>query len=188
MVNLDLNIDRTSINEKETNLEPLDLFMTDSFPNRHIGPNKSEIAQMLKFLGIADLEDLIDKTVPATIRLENDLKLPTALSESAALAKLKAIASKNQVYRSFIGMGYSNCLTPTVILRNILENPGWYTAYTPYQAEIAQGRLEALLNFQTMVIELTGLEIANSSYSWLQRLLFLHLIERSWQFLNLSIQ
>ncbi|MEM9274121.1 MAG: aminomethyl-transferring glycine dehydrogenase [Cyanobacteria bacterium P01_F01_bin.143] len=163
MVNLEFNVDRTSLNEKVTNLEPLDLFVTDSFPSRHIGPNEAEIAQMLKFLGISSLEELIDKTVPATIRLENDLKLPTALSESAALAKLKAIASKNQVYRSFIGMGYSNCLTPTVILRNILENPGWYTAYTPYQAEIAQGRLEALLNFQTMVIELTGLEIANSS-------------------------
>ncbi|ELS05542.1 glycine dehydrogenase, decarboxylating [Xenococcus sp. PCC 7305] len=163
MVNLDLNRDRTSSNEKVTNLETKELLKTDSFQNRHIGPNEAEIAQMLKSLGLADLDDLIDKTVPGTIRLKNDLQLPTALSESAALAKLKAIASKNQVYRSFIGMGYSNCLTPPVILRNILENPGWYTAYTPYQAEIAQGRLEALLNFQTMVIELTGLEIANSS-------------------------
>ncbi len=163
MVNLDLSVDRDSNNENVINLETKELFPTDSFSNRHIGLNESEIAQMLEVLGISSLEDLIDKTVPGTIRLKNDLQLPPALSESAALAKIKAIASKNQVYRSFIGMGYYNCITPPVILRNILENPGWYTAYTPYQAEIAQGRLEALLNFQTMVIELTGLEIANSS-------------------------
>ena len=163
MVNLDLSVDRDSNNENVINLETKELFPTDSFSNRHIGLNESEIAQMLEFLGISSLEDLIDKTVPGTIRLKNDLQLPPALSESTALAKIKAIASKNQVYRSFIGMGYYNCITPPVILRNILENPGWYTAYTPYQAEIAQGRLEALLNFQTMVIELTGLEIANSS-------------------------
>ena len=163
MVNLDLSVDRDSNNENVINLETKELFPTDSFSNRHIGLNESEIAQMLEVLGISSLEDLIDKTVPGTIRLKNELKLPPALSESAALAKIKAIASKNQVYRSFIGMGYYNCITPPVILRNILENPGWYTAYTPYQAEIAQGRLEALLNFQTMVIELTGLEIANSS-------------------------
>ena len=163
MVNLGLSVDRDSNNENVINLETTELFPTDSFSNRHIGLNESEIAQMLEVLGISSLEDLIDKTVPGTIRLKNDLQLPPALSESAALAKIKAIASKNQVYRSFIGMGYYNCITPPVILRNILENPGWYTAYTPYQAEIAQGRLEALLNFQTMVIELTGLEIANSS-------------------------
>ena len=163
MINLDLSVDHDSNNENVINLETTKLFPTDSFSNRHIGPNESEIAQMLGVLGISSLDDLIDKTVPGTIRLKNHLKLPSALSESAALAKLKAIASKNQVYRSFIGMGYYNCITPPVILRNILENPGWYTAYTPYQAEIAQGRLEALLNFQTMVIELTGLEIANSS-------------------------
>ncbi len=163
MINLDLSVDHDSNNENVINLETTKLFPTDSFSNRHIGPNESEIAQMLGVLGISSLDDLIDKTVPGTIRLKNHLKLPSALSESAALAKLKAIASKNQVYRSFIGRGYYNCITPPVILRNILENPGWYTAYTPYQAEIAQGRLEALLNFQTMVIELTGLEIANSS-------------------------
>ena len=163
MVNLDLNVDRNSTNDNVINSETMKLFPTDSFSDRHNGPNKSEIAQMLKLLAIASLDDLIDKTVPTAIHLQKELKLPIALSESAALAKLKAIASKNQVYRSFIGMGYHNCLTPPVILRNILENPGWYTAYTPYQAEIAQGRLEALLNFQTMIIELTGLEIANSS-------------------------
>jgi glycine dehydrogenase len=118
---------------------------------------------MLDLLGIANLDALIDKTVPQAIRLKQSLQLPEALSEYAALAKLKKIASKNEVYRSFIGMGYSDCITPPVIQRNILENPGWYTAYTPYQPEIAQGRLEALLNFQTMIIDLTGLEIANAS-------------------------
>ena len=163
MVNLDVSFDRDSTNENVINSETTELFPRDSFSNRHNGPNQSEIVQMLEVLGIASLDDLIDKTVPGTIRLKNGLQLPTALDEAAALAQLKAIASKNQVYRSFIGMGCYNCITPPVILRNILENPGWYTAYTPYQAEIAQGRLEALLNFQTMVIELTGLEIANSS-------------------------
>ena len=163
MVNLDVSFERDSTNGNVINSETTELFPTDSFSNRHNGSNQSEIVQMLEVLGIASLDDLIDKTVPGTIRLKNALQLPNALDESAALAQLKAIASKNQVYRSFIGMGYYNCITPPVILRNILENPGWYTAYTPYQAEIAQGRLEALLNFQTMVIELTGLEIANSS-------------------------
>jgi glycine dehydrogenase len=118
---------------------------------------------MLDSLGLASLDDLIDKTVPQAIRFHQTLNLPAAQSEFAALAKLKQIADKNQVYRSFIGMGYYDCITPTVIQRNILENPGWYTAYTPYQPEIAQGRLEALLNFQTMIIDLTGLEIANAS-------------------------
>lgn len=163
MVNLDLSVDRDSTNDNVINSDTTALLPTDSFSNRHNGPNASEIAQMLKLLGIASIDDLIDKTVPQAIHLQKELQLPIALSESAALAKLKAIASKNQVYRSFLGMGYYNCITPPVILRNILENPGWYTAYTPYQAEIAQGRLEALLNFQTMIIELTGLEIANSS-------------------------
>jgi glycine dehydrogenase len=118
---------------------------------------------MLDSLGLSSLDDLIDKTVPQAIRFHQTLNLPAAQSEYAALAKLKQIADKNQVYRSFIGMGYYDCITPTVIQRNILENPGWYTAYTPYQPEIAQGRLEALLNFQTMIIDLTGLEIANAS-------------------------
>ncbi|WP_375340543.1 aminomethyl-transferring glycine dehydrogenase [Okeania sp. SIO3I5] len=118
---------------------------------------------MLAVLGISSLDDLIDKTVPQKIRYQQPLNLPKSLSESAALAQIKEIISKNQVFRSFIGMGYYDCITPPVILRNILENPGWYTAYTPYQAEIAQGRMEALLNFQTMVTDLTGLEIANAS-------------------------
>ncbi len=134
-----------------------------TFAQRHIGPDSHDTQKMLGVLGLASLNDLIDKTVPQAIRLPRSLKLPAALSEYAALGKLKEIASQNQVFRSFIGMGYYDCITPTVIQRNILENPGWYTAYTPYQPEIAQGRLEALLNFQTMVIDLTGLEIANAS-------------------------
>ncbi|MBD2547295.1 aminomethyl-transferring glycine dehydrogenase [Planktothricoides raciborskii] len=135
----------------------------DSFAKRHIGPNAAAIKSMLDFLGFASLDELIDRAVPQVIRLQKSLKLPEAGSESSALAHLKEISSKNQVFRSFIGMGYHDCITPPVIQRNILENPGWYTAYTPYQAEIAQGRLEALLNFQTTIIDLTGLEIANAS-------------------------
>jgi len=134
-----------------------------NFTQRHIGPNPDDVKQMLDILGLSNLDDLIDKTVPQAIRFHQTLNLPAAQSEYAALAKLKQIADKNQVYRSFIGMGYYDCITPTVIQRNILENPGWYTAYTPYQPEIAQGRLGALLNFQTMIIDLTGLEIANAS-------------------------
>ncbi|NEQ80210.1 MAG: aminomethyl-transferring glycine dehydrogenase [Moorea sp. SIO2I5] len=136
---------------------------TDAFVNRHIGLNPDAIEQMLNVLGISTIDSLIEQTVPAAIWLNQPLQLPAAKSEYAALAQLKEIASKNQVFRSFIGMGYYDCITPPVIQRNILENPGWYTAYTPYQAEIAQGRLEALLNFQTMIIDLTGLEIANAS-------------------------
>ena len=133
------------------------------FSQRHIGPTSDKIQQMLEILDISFLGDLIEKTVPQKIRYQQPLNLPKSLSESAALAQIKEIISKNQVFRSFIGMGYYDCITPPVILRNILENPGWYTAYTPYQAEIAQGRMEALLNFQTMVKDLTGLEIANAS-------------------------
>ncbi|BAZ28521.1 glycine dehydrogenase [Cylindrospermum sp. NIES-4074] len=135
----------------------------NNFAQRHIGPNSDDIQQMLDVLGFESLDTLIDATVPQAIRLTKALQLPEAQSEYAALAKLKQIADKNQVFRSFIGTGYYDCITPPVIQRNILENPGWYTAYTPYQPEIAQGRLEALLNFQTMIIDLTGLEIANAS-------------------------
>ncbi len=138
-------------------------YSVTSFAQRHIGPNSDDVAKMLKTLGFDNLEQLIDKAVPQTIRSEGSLKLPSALSEYTALATLKEIAEKNQVFRSFIGMGYYDCITPGVIQRNILENPGWYTAYTPYQPEIAQGRLEALLNFQTLITDLTGLEIANAS-------------------------
>ncbi len=137
--------------------------VSHSFVGRHIGPTADKIQQILELLGFDTLDGLIDAAVPESIRLRNPLQLPAAQSEYAALAQLKEIASKNQVYRSFIGMGYYDCITPPVIQRNILENPGWYTAYTPYQPEIAQGRLQALLNFQTMMIDLTGLEIANAS-------------------------
>ncbi|MEY2985480.1 MAG: hypothetical protein RLZZ568_2097, partial [Cyanobacteriota bacterium] len=136
---------------------------TDNFGTRHIGPGQTDQQQMLKVLGFDSLAALIAQAVPPAIRLAAPLNLPAPQSEYAAIAQLKSIASKNQVYRSYIGMGYYDTITPPVILRNILENPGWYTAYTPYQAEIAQGRLEALLNFQTMIMELTGLEIANAS-------------------------
>ncbi|MBI4784260.1 MAG: aminomethyl-transferring glycine dehydrogenase [Oscillatoriophycideae cyanobacterium NC_groundwater_1537_Pr4_S-0.65um_50_18] len=133
------------------------------FERRHIGPGAAEIQQMLAVLGLASLDDLIEKTIPAGIRQQQPLKLAAGKSEHELLQELKAIATQNQIFRSFIGMGYANCITPAVIQRNILENPGWYTQYTPYQPEISQGRLEALLNFQTMVMDLTGLEIANAS-------------------------
>jgi len=135
----------------------------DAFARRHIGPNKEEIDAMLRKLGFENLDALIDAAIPKSIRLNRQLNLPEAKSESEALAELRVIAGKNKVARSFIGAGYSDCITPPVIQRNILENPGWYTAYTPYQAELAQGRLEALLNFQTMVTDLTALDITNAS-------------------------
>ncbi|MEY2519632.1 MAG: glycine dehydrogenase [Verrucomicrobiota bacterium] len=135
----------------------------DSFARRHIGPNQQARAAMLAELEFENLEALIDATVPKNIRLDHLLNLPEAKSEWDALAELRQLAKKNIVARSFIGAGYSDSITPPVIQRNILENPGWYTAYTPYQAEVAQGRLEALLNFQTMITDLTGLDIANAS-------------------------
>src|SRR6266478_3541174 len=134
-----------------------------SFARRHIGPNEVETEEMLGTVGYQNLAALIDATVPKNIRLDRPLNLPEAKSESEAVAELRAISKKNKIARSFIGAGYSDCITPPVIQRNILENPGWYTAYTPYQAEIAQGRLEALLNFQQMIIDLTALDIANAS-------------------------
>jgi glycine dehydrogenase len=135
----------------------------NSFARRHIGPNTDEVRSMLRELSFENVEALIEAAVPKNIRLNRDLNLPEAKSEMEALAELRAISRKNKIARSFIGCGYSDCITPPVIQRNILENPGWYTAYTPYQAELAQGRLEALLNFQTMITDLTGLEIANAS-------------------------
>lgn len=135
----------------------------DEFTARHIGPSPRQIAAMLAAIGVPSIDALIEQTLPASIRLANDLPLPAPRREHEALAALKTIAGRNKVQRSCIGMGYYDTLTPTVILRNVLENPGWYTAYTPYQAEIAQGRLEALLNFQQMVCDLTGLAIANAS-------------------------
>ncbi|MDG2617233.1 aminomethyl-transferring glycine dehydrogenase [Thermoleptolyngbya sichuanensis XZ-Cy5] len=135
----------------------------DDFVQRHIGPSDTEVQSMLATLGLGSLEELIDRAVPTAIRLQQPLNLGAGQSEYELLKELRAIAAQNQLFRSFIGMGYANTITPPVIQRNILENPGWYTQYTPYQPEIAQGRLEALLNFQTMVIDLTGLEIANAS-------------------------
>jgi len=135
----------------------------NSFARRHIGPSEAEVTDMLSELGYESLAALIDAAVPKNIRLDRELKLPEPKSETEALAELRAISRKNKVARSFIGAGYYDCITPPVIQRNILENPGWYTAYTPYQAEIAQGRLESLLNFQTMVSDLTGMDVANAS-------------------------
>ncbi len=133
------------------------------FADRHIGPRGEELVRMLDALGVRSLEELIEQTVPRAIRAAAPLDLPAARSEAAVLAELAELAGRNRVLRSYLGMGYAATLTPPVIQRNVLENPGWYTQYTPYQAEIAQGRLEALLNFQTMVIDLTGLPVANAS-------------------------
>ena len=133
------------------------------FAGRHIGPNEQETKEMLSTIGVDSLDELINKTVPASIRLKNPLKIPLAQTEFEYLHELKKIAAKNKVFKTYIGQGYYNTITPSVILRNVFENPGWYTQYTPYQAEISQGRLESLLNFQTMVCDLTGLELANAS-------------------------
>src|SRR5713226_4852340 len=135
----------------------------DLFQERHIGPSPDDQAAMVATLGYDSLDAFIDAVVPEDIRLRQPLRIPAAISEQEALEKLRQLAAQNQIFRSYLGMGYHDCFTPTVIQRNVLENPGWYTAYTPYQAEIAQGRLEALLNFQTLVSDLTGLEIANAS-------------------------
>src|SRR5438128_6837387 len=137
--------------------------VTDRFVTRHIGPSPDETQAMLATLGYSSLDAFIDDVVPADIRLSRPLDLPPGRSEREVLQALRSFAAQNQLFRSYIGMGYYPCFTPQVIQRNILENPGWYTAYTPYQAEIAQGRLEALLNFQTMVSDLTGLPVANAS-------------------------
>ncbi|MFO7525122.1 MAG: glycine dehydrogenase (aminomethyl-transferring), partial [Ignavibacteriaceae bacterium] len=141
----------------------LSLDHPDKFVNRHIGPSESEIKEMANFCGVETVEELIDQTIPGKIRLRKDIELEPALSEVEFINLMNKIAKKNKVYKSYIGMGYYPTVLPQVIQRNVLENPGWYTQYTPYQAEIAQGRLEALLNFQTMVLDLTGMAIANSS-------------------------
>ena len=137
--------------------------MTVPFAQRHIGPTAAEQDAMLTALGAASLDAFIAKAVPQKLRSKRALDLAPALSEHEALSKLKGMAGKNKVFTSLIGMGYSGTHTPPMILRNVLENPGWYTAYTPYQAEVSQGRLEALLNYQQMVIDLTGMDIANAS-------------------------
>ncbi len=136
---------------------------TDKFINRHIGPDESEINEMLEEIGVSGLDELISKTIPGNIRTGKKLSLPEPLTEHEILEDLKTLASQNKIFKSYIGMGYYDTVTPAVIVRNILENPGWYTQYTPYQSEISQGRMEALLNFQTMVSDLTGLPLANAS-------------------------
>ena len=135
----------------------------DDFTLRHNGPQPEDVDKMLQTIGVSTLDELIDKTIPASIRLKEDLPLPEGMTEGQYLAHVKGLFAKNKIYKSYIGMGYYNTYTPGVILRNITENPGWYTAYTPYQAEISQGRLEALLNYQTVVSDLTGMPIANAS-------------------------
>lgn len=135
----------------------------EQFLWRHAGPRPEDMEDMLKVIGVKSVEELIEQTVPESIRLKEILDLPAPLSEDEFLAKIKTIADKNKLYRSFIGQGYYDTISPAVIIRNILENPAWYTSYTPYQAEVSQGRLEALLNYQTMILELTGMEITNCS-------------------------
>lgn len=141
----------------------LNVNQIDFFKDRHNGPTEAEQAEMLAAIGVSSLDELIEKTIPENIRLSGELNISKAQSEQDFLANLRKVASKNKIYKTYIGMGYYNTHTPAVILRNIMENPGWYTQYTPYQAEIAQGRLEALLNFQTMIMDLTGMELANAS-------------------------
>jgi len=142
---------------------PVSLSHPDRFPQRHIGPDDHDVAGMLQVIGVSTLGELIDETIPQSIRLGRPLNLPAARSEHELLSLAHEIAQKNEPFRSLLGMGYSDCITPPVILRNVVENPAWYTQYTPYQAEVSQGRLEALLNFQTMVSDLTALPIANAS-------------------------
>jgi glycine dehydrogenase len=141
----------------------IDLRPPDSFVDRHIGPSEADLPEMLRTVGASSLEELVRQTVPAAIRSAAALDLPAALGEHELLEELRALGSRNRIARSYLGMGYSDCITPPVIQRNVLENPGWYTQYTPYQAEIAQGRLEALLNFQTLVMDLTAFEVAGAS-------------------------
>ena len=136
---------------------------TEQFLWRHVGPRPEDIEEMLGVIGVKSVDELIGQTVPESIRLKKVLDLPAPLTESEFLARIKAVASKNKVYRSFIGQGYYDTISPAVIIRNILQNPAWYTSYTPYQAEVSQGRLEALLNFQTMIVELTGMKLTNCS-------------------------
>src|SRR5262249_22179806 len=139
------------------------IFEFEQFQSRHIGPDAAERDEMLKTVGASSLDALMNEAIPARIRLTKPLDVPEGVSEYEYLRGLREVAAKNQLFKSYIGLGYYACFTPSVILRNVLENPGWYTPYTPYQAEVAQGRLEALLNFQTMVRDLTGMEVANAS-------------------------
>src|SRR5438874_1958774 len=143
----------------------MNLFSSQSreFTARHIGPNERETSEMLATIGVSSLDELISRTVPDAIRMDHALRVPPQVSEADYLRELKNTSLKNKTFRNYIGLGYYDTITPSVILRNVFENPGWYTQYTPYQAEIAQGRLESLLNFQTMVSDLTGLPLVNAS-------------------------
>lgn len=135
----------------------------DTFPRRHIGPEEPEIVKMCSTVGVTHLQDLVNKTVPLDIHVKNPTRLGPGISETEVLDRIREIGKMNKTFKSYLGMGYANTLTPAVILRNLMENPGWYTQYTPYQPEIAQGRLESLINYQTMVTDLTGLPVANAS-------------------------
>ncbi|HFS66678.1 MAG TPA: glycine dehydrogenase (aminomethyl-transferring), partial [Flavobacteriia bacterium] len=136
---------------------------TDSFKERHLGPRQNDLNEMLDVIGVSSLEQLINETIPDDIRLDKDLDLPVPMSEYQFTNHINALGAKNKVFKTYIGLGYNAAILPAVIQRNIFENPSWYTSYTPYQAEISQGRLEALLNFQTMVTDLTGFDLANAS-------------------------
>ena len=143
---------------------PLHIIMkTDAFALRHIGPRENDLQHMFKTIGVESIDQLIYETLPDDIRLKAPLNLEPAMTEYEYLNHIQKLGNKNKVFKSYIGLGYHPAIVPAVVQRNVFENPGWYTAYTPYQAEIAQGRLEALLNYQTTVIELTGMEIANAS-------------------------
>src|SRR5262245_42085794 len=132
----------------------------DRFESRHLGPRADDVEAMLETIGAASLDVLVDETIPASIRTKRALDLPPAQTEFEYLTALRGLASQNKVFKSYIGLGYAGCITPSVILRTVFENPSWYTPYTPYQAEVAQGRLESLLNFQTMVRDLTAMDVA----------------------------
>ena len=153
----------TTVRPSPTTSADLDVLHPSHFAYRHIGPRREDVAEMVDTLGYPSLDAFIDAVVPPEIRLRRPLALPPGRSEREVLQALRGLAGMNRVFRSYIGMGYAGCFTPQVVQRNVLENPGWYTAYTPYQAEIAQGRLEALLNFQTMISDLTALPLANAS-------------------------
>src|SRR5215216_5729068 len=153
----------TSVLGRKLSTPTLDVLHPSHFAYRHIGPRRSDVEEMLDLLGYDSLDEFIDAVVPDDIRLRRPLALPPGRSEREVLQALRGLAGMNRVFRSYIGLGYAGTFTPQVVQRNVLENPGWYTAYTPYQAEISQGRLEALLNFQTMVSDLTGLDVANAS-------------------------
>ena len=139
------------------------IFQDDKFQTRHLGPGSEDLNTMLQTIGVDSLDTLIDETIPGSIRMSAPLKLPPPVSEYRFLQEMRRIGAKNTVVKSMLGQGYYHCVTPTVIQRNIFENPGWYTQYTPYQPEISQGRLEALLNYQTMVMDMTGMQVANAS-------------------------